>query len=90
MYTWEQRMKQSFVQERNQGSEFDRRQTHLVWGIDYVVTVKIPQIIDNHNHWMLDVDLVDRLIAYYRPTICCQRTWMPLFLHCADIIKINS
>ena len=39
---------------------------------------------------MLGVDLVDQLIAYYRPKIRCRRTWMPLFLHGSDIIRVNS
>ena len=39
---------------------------------------------------MLGVALVDQLIAYYRPKICCCRTWMSLFLHGADIIRVNS
>ena len=40
--------------------------------------------------WMLGVDLVDQLIAYYWPKICCRRTWMPILLHCLDIIWVNS
>ena len=54
-------------------NEFNRRHIiiRLVWGDDHVITVKIPQIIKDYNHWMLGVDLVDQLIAYYRPKICC-------------------
>ena len=39
---------------------------------------------------MLGVDLVDQLIAYYRPRIRCRRTWMSLLLNCLDIIQVNS
>ena len=39
---------------------------------------------------MFGIDLVDQLIAYYRPKIRCRRTWMPLFLHRSDIIRVNS
>ena len=39
---------------------------------------------------MLGVNLVGQLIAYYRPKIRCRRTWMPLLLHCLDIIGVNS
>ena len=46
-------------------NKFNRKHIHLVWGDDHVVTVKIPQIINNYNHWMLDVNLVDQLIACY-------------------------
>ena len=46
-------------------NEFNRTHICLVWGDDHVVVVKIPQIINNYNCWMLGVDLVDQLIAYY-------------------------
>ena len=39
---------------------------------------------------MLGVDVVDQLIAYYRPKIRCRRTWVPIFLHCLDILRVNS
>ena len=71
-------------------NEYNRKRIQLVWGTDHVVTVKIPQIINNYNYWMLGVDLVDQLIAYYRPKVQCCCTWMPLFLHGADIIRVNS
>ena len=37
---------------------------------------------------MLGVDVVDQLIAYYQPKIRCRRTWMPIFLHCLDILLV--
>ena len=52
-------------------NEFNRRNIWLVWGDEYTATVKIPQIMNDYNHWMLGVDVVDQLIAYYRPKICC-------------------
>ena len=48
----------------------------------------IPQIINDYNHWMLGVDVVDQLIAYYRPKIWCRHTWVPIFLHCLDILRV--
>ena len=71
-------------------NEFNRKHICLVWGDDHVVSIKIPTLINNYNMWMLGVDLVDQLIAYYRPKIRCRRTWMPLLLHCLDIIRVNS
>ena len=50
-----------------------------MWGDEHTATVKIPQIVNDYNHWMLGVDVVDQLIAYYRPKICCQRIWMLFF-----------
>ena len=50
----------------------------------------IPGVIDDYNHWMLGVDESDQLIAYYRPELRCRRIWMPIMLHCLDIIRINA
>ena len=52
-------------------NESNRTHIHLVWEDEPVVAIKIPYIINNYNYWMLGVDLVDRLIAYYRPKIRC-------------------
>ena len=46
-------------------NEFNRKNIRLVWGDEHVVGVKISQIINNYNHWMLGVHLIDQLIAYY-------------------------
>ena len=39
---------------------------------------------------MLGVDLADQLISYYRSKLRCRRTWMPIFLHCLDVLRINA
>ena len=46
-------------------NEFNRKHIRLVWGDEHVVPIKIPTLINDYNHWMLGVDLVDQLIAYY-------------------------
>ena len=46
-------------------NEFKRKHIRLVWGDDHVVSIKIPTLINDYNMWMLGVDLVDQLIAYY-------------------------
>ena len=46
-------------------NEFDRKYICLVWGDEHVIPIKIPALINKYNHWMLGVDLVDQLIAYY-------------------------
>ena len=71
-------------------NEFNRKHIRLVWGEEHVVPIKIPTLINDYNMWMLGVYLVDQLIAYYRLKIRCQQTWMPLLLHCLDIIRVNS
>ena len=60
-----------------------------VWGNQPRVDIKIPGIIDDYNHWMLGVDVADQMILSYRPQIRCCRTWMPLFLHCLDVLRVN-
>jgi Transposase IS4 len=56
----------------------------------HTVPITIPRMIDDYNHWMGGVDHADQLISYYRPNLRCVRTWMPIFLHCLDIIRVNS
>jgi hypothetical protein len=52
--------------------------------------ITIPKVIDDYNHWMCGVDKADQLIAYYRPNLRCRRTWMPLFFHGLDVVRVNS
>ena len=71
-------------------NEFNKKHVRLIWGDEHRKQLEIPQIINDYNHWMLGVDVVDQLIAYYRPKIRCRRTWVPIFLHCLDILRVNS
>ena len=71
-------------------NEFNKKHVRLIWGDEHRKQLEIPQIINDYNHWMLGVDVVDQLIAYYRPKIRCRRTWLPIFLHCLDILRVNS
>jgi Transposase IS4 len=67
-----------------------RNHIQTVWGDNYKVNIEIPKIIVDYNHWMLGVDKADQLIAYYRANIRCRRTWMPIFLQCLDIMRVNA
>ena len=55
-------------------NEFNKKHVRLIWGDEHRKELEIPQIINDYNHWMLGVDVVDQLIAYYRPKIRCRRT----------------
>ena len=68
----------------------NRNHLNTVWGNSPKVAIDIPEVIDDYNHWMLGVNKADQYISYYRPNVRCVRTWMPLFLHCLDIIRANS
>ncbi|KAG7354989.1 transposase IS4 [Nitzschia inconspicua] len=68
----------------------NRNHVRLVWGNDPKVTVDIPGMIDDYNHWMGGVDKADQYISYYRPNLRCRRSWMPIFLHCLDIMRVNG
>jgi hypothetical protein len=61
-----------------------------VWGNNYSAKLEIPKMINDYNHWMNGVGKADQLISYYRTKLRCRRTWMPVFMHCLDIIRINS
>ena len=46
----------------------------------------IPKLIDDYNHKMGGVHLVDQYIAYYQPNVPYQRNWILLFVQIMDII----
>lgn len=46
-------------------------------------------IIDEYNHFMYGIDLIDQLIAYYCPKIFCHCIWMPIMLCSFDILCVN-
>ena len=61
-----------------------------VWGDEGKMNINIPKLIDDYNHWMGGVDLVDQRIAYYHCNLRCQRNWIPMFLQIMSIIRANS
>ena len=78
------------ARKRPRKNQINRDNVRIIWGNEHTVHVKIPLLIDDYNHWMLGVDLADQLISYYRSKLRCRRTWMPIFLHCLDVLRINS
>ena len=42
-----------------------------IWKESSVANVKIPQLINNYNYWMLGCDLCNQMIAYYRAKVRC-------------------
>ena len=71
-------------------TETNRNNLPIVYGNEHTITIDIPKVIDDYNHWMGGVDVADQLISYYRPNVRCRRVWMPIFFHCIDIIRING
>ena len=67
----------------------NRKHRNVVWKLHYV-DIEIPKMIDDYNHWMNAVDRTDQYIAYYRPVLRCYRTWMPIMMHCLNIIRTNA
>lgn len=47
-------------------------------------------MIDDCNQWMGGVDKADQFISCHCPNPCCRRVWMPIFLHCLVIARVNS
>jgi hypothetical protein len=68
----------------------NKQHLNTVWGQSAKARIDIPGMIDDYNHYMGGVDIADQLISYYRSNLRCRRTWMPLMLHCFDIIRVNS
>ena len=68
----------------------NKRHVSKVWGELGKVAIKIPNLIDDYNHWMGGVDVADQLIAYYHPNTRCQRTWIPMFLQILSMVRCNG
>ena len=68
-----------------------KNQVHVdkVWGLNGKTEVFIPKLIDDYNHWMGGVDLVDQHIAYYHPNVRYRRNWLPIFIQLLSIIRTN-
>ena len=47
-------------QKRPRITDKNKGHVRLVWGENHIVNIKIPFSIDDYNHWMLEVDLVDQ------------------------------
>jgi hypothetical protein len=90
----------STVHTGEESVEKDRRKPRLtrtnrnhilpMWGLNAVIRICIPRMIDDYNHWMLGVDKADQLIAYYRSSLRCRRVWLPLMMHALDILRVNA
>jgi hypothetical protein len=103
IYRWIDNSEVLMVSSQHTGEETITRQRHkprvnttnrhhleTVWGANPMVPLDIPGVFDDYNHWMGGVDKADQLIAYYRPNLHCRRTWMPIFFHCLDIVRVNA
>ena len=72
-------------------NEFNRKHVKLIWSDQHRKQLKRPQVINDYTHRIMGVDVVNQLIVYYyRPEIWCHRTWMPILLHCLNILlRVN-
>ena len=77
------------VRKKPRENAVNKQNIKMVWGDEWKAKVNIPTVINDYNQWMNGVDIADQLIAYYRPKLRCQRTWMPLMFHALDILRIN-
>ena len=71
-------------------NEKNRRHVQKIWGKEGRKLIHIPLLVDNYNHWMLGIDLVDQRIAYYHPDLRCRRNWIPMFIQLMSLIRNNS
>lgn len=77
------------VRKKPRENAVNKQNIKMVWGDEWKAKVNIPTVINDYNQWMNGVDIADQLIAYYRPKLRCQRTWMPLMFHALDVLRIN-
>eukprot|EP00957_Ditylum_brightwellii_P100473 7658487-Ditylum_brightwellii.AAC.1 len=61
-----------------------------VWGDKGKKHIFISTLIDDYNHWMCGVDIVDQHIAYYHPDLRCRRNWIPIFIQILSIMQNNA
>jgi hypothetical protein len=47
---------------------------------EYVYGSLEDYCVHNYNYWMGGVDKAYQLISYYKPTLRCRRTWLPLLI----------
>src|ERR1700761_5289936 len=54
------------------------------------VSVTQPQLLRRYNEGMGGVDLMDRLLASYRPRIRGKKWWWPLFVNVLNVSVVAS
>ena len=67
----------------------NKKHVNKIWGNEPVKRISIPKVVDDYNHWMGGVDLVDQRISYYHADLRCYRNWIPMFLQILSIIRNN-
>ena len=55
-----------------------------------IVNVPQPHVIRRYNDGMGGVDLLDRLLSSYRPTIKAKKWWWPLFLNVVNMSVVAA
>ena len=85
-------LKKTIKRERKRPRTTVKNKNHInkIWGDNGKVEVYIPTLIDDYNHWMCGVDIVDQRIAYYHPNLRCHRNWMPIFLQLCSMMRNNG
>jgi hypothetical protein len=78
------------ARKRPRENQLNRKNVREVWGSSAVVDIIIPKVIDDYNNCMGGVDKAYQLMSGYKPRLRCRRTWMPMWLHCLDLCRVNS
>jgi DNA excision repair protein ERCC-6 len=60
------------------------------WGKDGQLQVKQPHLIWRYNAGMGGVDVMDKLLAAYRPNVRSKKWWWPLFTHALNVSVIAA
>jgi len=54
------------------------------------IKVQCPHLIDSYNRRMGGVDLCDRFLSEYRPSIRGKKWWFPFFTHAINIFVVAA
>ena len=78
------------TRKRPRKTKLNSRHVDKIFGKNGKAEIFIPTLIDDYNHKIGGVDLVDQRIAYYQPNVRCRRNWIPMFIQTMGIIRNNS
>ena len=76
-------------QKRTRVTKLNKRHVNTIWGTKGVADIFIPTLIDDYNHYMGGVGLLDKRISYYHPDLRCFRSWIPVFIQFLSVIRNN-
>ena len=64
--------------------------TEEKWFSKATIKIKCPNLVQEYNHHMGGVDLLDSLLGYYRNKIKSKKWYHRIFFHLIDMVIVNA